>query len=233
MTAITLNLLAEELRADQARARDPFKAALAIGVGLISLTALCGAVLNVFAGRTQTQVNSLQARWDECQKNLAKPNSGFAAVKARADQILAVSRSRILYARQLALVKDVVPDAITCSRLGFAVRTELLTPTAPAESESTAADGGTGAKPERKRAAAATNTRYLVLQMEGKATSSRPELEVDKFIQALQATPAFNDQVSKIQLRSIARNAGVSTDEAKGNLPSVQFVIECQFKERS
>ena len=74
--------------------------------------------------------------------------------------------------------------------------------------------------------------RHLMLQIEGKAISMRPEIEVDKFIQRLHATPAFNDQVSQIQLRSIARVSGGSEAGAAA-MPSAFFVVECQFKEKS
>ena len=66
----------------------------------------------------------------------------------------------------------------------------------------------------------------LRLQLEGKALSSRPELEVDEFIKALRADPVLHDQLQQVQLLTIAR---LPDEDAT---PAVAFVIDCQYKEQ-
>ena len=51
MTAITLNLLAEEQLAQVARARDPLKILVAVGLGVLSLLVACGSTLSVIRGQ--------------------------------------------------------------------------------------------------------------------------------------------------------------------------------------
>ena len=64
MTAITLNLLAEEQLAELANARDPVKGAVAIGVGLLMVTVLTGSALYVGASQKKADANLLKARYD-------------------------------------------------------------------------------------------------------------------------------------------------------------------------
>jgi hypothetical protein len=226
MTAITLNLLAEEQLAEQASARDPLKTAIAAGALIISFTALSGSVLWVYAGQKKTEAGRLQARWD----TLAASEQGaggeiFQSIKSMADDVVAINRSRMLWAPQLAVVKDIVPDSIQLLRLNFSVTTE-------AQQLGAAPSGEESASGKSKRPPAPKNTERVTLQLEGKAVSSRPEIEVDTFIQTLRSNPVFSEQVKQIQLRSIAR-APIVNDRAEANVPAAQFVIDCLYKERN
>ena len=232
MIAITLNLLAEELQAEQARARDPLKVGIAIGASLVAITVAVGAVLGFMANKKHSEVAALQVKWDEHQGKLAGPSAGFAAVKNQAETLMAINHARILCAPQLALIKDLVPETINLNRLGFTLITEVSQAgVPPADTPAASADPDTS-KAKARRPAGPGGRRHLVLQIEGKAISPRPEIEVDKFIQSLHATPTFNDQVTQIQLRSIARATG-GGEAGTGAMPSAFFVIECQFKEKS
>src|SRR5258706_15109245 len=106
MTAITLNLLAEELQAEQARARDPVKMAIAIGAGLLTITVACGAAVNHLASVKRGEAAVLRAKWDEHESQLSGASSGVAAGKIQTETLLAIHRRRELCARQLALIKD-------------------------------------------------------------------------------------------------------------------------------
>lgn len=228
MTAITLNLLAEEFQAEHARARDPVKVALAIGASLIALTVACGAMVNVAASRKHGELVVLQGRWNEHQKAMSGVNSGFADAKQQAEELVNINRGRSLCAPQLALIKDLVPETISLTRVGLVLNTEIIaTLAAP---EAVAVGDAPKGKPKRGPLSAGS-IRHLVMQIEGKATSARPEIEVDNFLQTLHSTPAFSDQVKQIQLRSIAHGAGAAGDPTA--LPNAIFVIECQFKEKS
>ena len=52
--------------------------------------------------------------------------------------------------------------------------------------------------------------------MEGVASSSRPEMEVDQFLKALRSNARFSALVEDIQLRSIVRAAHHRRDAASG-----------------
>lgn len=226
MTAITLNLLAEEQRAEQANARDPIKTSLAIGLGVLSLTMIIGTLLWSVASNRRVQVGLLQNHWDSivaAQKS--KSAESFETVKAAADEIYLLNRSRNLSAPQLALIKDIIPESVQLNRLSLQVATEIAE-AAPAS------DGGDGeGTAKAKRAPARKTTERLVLLLDGRAFSTRPEIEVDNFISSLRSHPVFREQVRTIQLRSIARADSAATGSAGSGL-FASFVIECQYKER-
>jgi hypothetical protein len=226
MSAITLNLLAEEQLAQEARARDPFKTAIAIGAGLIALVAMTGSVLFWFASQRKSEGDILRSKWETLSASMEKGEvAEFRALTAQANDVMTLNKSRVLLAPQLALVKDIVPDAIQLTRLNFSVNVE--TPMAGAAEETEHAE--TNAKAKRK--AAPKVTERLTLMIEGRAVGARPEIEVDSFIGTLRSNPQFGALVSQIQLRSIAR-APVSGDNPAAGSPVALFVIECQYKER-
>jgi hypothetical protein len=69
-----------------------------------------------------------------------------------------------------------------------------------------------------------------VLRLEGVASSSRPELEVDQFITTLRADRRFSAAVEDIQLRSISR-VSRDSDKTGGASSAAKFVIECWYKD--
>jgi hypothetical protein len=218
MTAITLNLLAEEQQAQERRAHDPVKVVLAIALGVTATVAAFGAVLAHAAGRAAAEVEALQARWDALDE-VGAGEGEFQAIKRLADDIVAGNRARQLYAPQLALLKDLVPGNIQLSRLDFAIAIETTTP-AHADEDPPA---GKPARPKRSE--------RLTLRLDGKAVAARPELEVDKFLQTLRSDERFSAVVTDIQLRSIARvsREGAATGSAQN---AAFFVIECRYKEK-
>ncbi|PYI86251.1 MAG: hypothetical protein DME26_09405 [Verrucomicrobia bacterium] len=224
MTAITLNLLAEEQLAEQANARDPVKTTIAIGASVLMLMVLCGSLLSVAAAQKRTDANVLQARWDALVAAQATTaGADFKALKSYADELATLNRSRALYAYQLALIKDLVPDSVQLGRINLTLNVEVR--------EVGGAAGGDAGKEKPSKAPKSKTIEHLSLQLDGKALSSRPELEVDKFLQVLRANPDFSGQVEQIQLRSIARSP-VTADSTGLNVPSASFVIDCQYKEQ-
>jgi hypothetical protein len=237
VTAITLNLLAEEQLAEQANARDPVKTTIAIGTTLLMLAVLCGSLLWVAAGQKATQANLLQARRDGLvAAQTTSTGADFRSIKSCADDLVALNRSRALFASQLALIKNLVPDTIQLNHINLALNIEVLEAAGAADptdsADKTASDTESGSdKKKAPRVAKPKNVQHLSLQLDGRAVSSRPELEVDKFLQTLRADPDFSAQVERIQLRSIARSP-TTADSAGGNVPSASFVIDCQYRDQ-
>ena len=224
MIAITLNLLAEEQRAEHENARDPFKTALAVGLGIITLTVICGTALWSVASSRRMQAGLLQDHWDrlaEIQKG--KTTESFEAMRSAADEIYVLNRTRAVSAPQLALIKDIIPDFVQLSRLTLQVVTEVP------ENPATAEVGEPEATGKAKRAPARKVTERQNLLLEGRAFSARPEIAVDNFISTLRNNPAFREKVKSVQLRSIARSDDASSG---GGGTFATFVIECQYKEK-
>lgn len=219
MTAITLNLLAEEQQAQQARARDPLKAFIAIGVGVVAMSVALGSVLSVFASQKRIEAQALEERWHKLDE-VGEEEGEFRAMKMLAEDIVAINHSRALIAPQLAMVKDLVPATVELSLINLAAVADV------ANAGDGGEEGATGKKSARPK-----RFERLVLRMEGKVVSSRPELEVDQFLQALRTDAQFSAVVEDIQLRSISRTAA-NTEAASGALAGANFVVECQYKRK-
>jgi hypothetical protein len=228
MTAITLNLLAEEQLAERASARDPVKTAIAIGASLLMLMVLSGSLFWVAASQKRTEANLLQARRDALFATQAgAAGANFKSMKSYADDLAAVNRSRALYAAQMALIKNLVPDSVELNRINLTSITEVRE-IAPA------ADGDAAGAIDKEKTSKAPKSKtieHLSLQLDGRAIGIRPELEVDKFLQELRSNADFSAQVEQIQLRSIARSP-VTAESTGLNVPAASFVIDCQYKEQ-
>jgi hypothetical protein len=210
MTAITLNLLVEEQRAQEARARDPLKSCIAIGVSLVMVTAVVGSLCGVVAGNKKTQENALQSEHDKLLKQRESgAATGFGAIKVHADNVAQINRTRVMMAPHMALIKDVVPGEIELTRMELRINTELD-------------QGGNG---RRSR-----NVERLTLKMEGRATSQRPELAVDDFIKGVGEHESLKDLIEKVQLRSIA-SVPLRETETSSKGSAVSFVIEAAYKQ--
>jgi hypothetical protein len=224
MTAITLNLLAEEQIALQRRARDPFKIVLAIGVALVTLAVGAGALLSLLVSRRDVAVSQLDARLKSLgEGEIAEKEVIFQYHKSLAEDIVTVNRSRVLFAAHMATVKDVVPDNVQLMNFGLAVATETAQPVPVVD------NGDDTDKP--KRPVRGKTTERLVLKLDGRAFGTVPALAVDDFQRLLREDPVLGPQLQDVQLRSFASTGGGPDGQA--GPPSAVFVIDCFFKEQS
>lgn len=228
MKTITLNLLAEDQRAEQAAARDPIKGAAALGILLVLLAVGTGACFSIQTGQAAATIDGLEQLWNKVSAGAgAGLTAEVHAKRAFAQDLLEIHRARTLFAPQLALVKDVIPETVQLTRFGFTISVEASAPTAVVDpTEVLGKKDKEAPPPGPARAARPKVVERLRLLLDGRATCSRPELEVDDFLKALKAAPEIQEQMQQIQLMSISRLAS-----AANALPSVAFVIECQYKE--
>lgn len=215
MKPIILNLLAEQQLAEEASAHDPVKTAILIAIVVLGLAGVTGMAVNWRTSRQEAEANQLKKRYDMLTAQATEGTGGLRAWKMLAGDLAAINNSRSVFARQLALIKDVVPDTIQLARIGLAVSTEA------GGSAPSADAGGEGGKTRR---APRVGSERLTLRLEGKAECPRPEIEVEAFVKALQTAPALKDLMEQVQLRSIARST------AEGGATAAQFVIECRYK---
>lgn len=218
MTAITLNLLAEEKLAQEERARDPVK--IFIAIGLVALVAVVGwaSCLSVILTQKRAELHGLEMQWEK-MNGFGEKEADFRRLRTLAEEIAGLNRSRVLFAPQLAMMKDLIPPSIQLSHLGFTLVVE--TPT------SDAVDGDV---PDGKHRARPKPVQRLMLRMEGSASSSRPELEVDQFLRMLRSDERFSAAVDDIQLRSISRSTNDSIDKDGHSVFAADFIIECRYK---
>ena len=220
MTPIRFNLLAEEQLAEQQSARDPVKVAIAIGIGLVALTASTRTIISFQTSQVQGKESVLQTQWNKLSAPEAL-QSGEELKKAAslADDFTTIGNSRFLYAPQLAVLKDIVPDTILLTRMTFTLNVSSR--------QEGPQDVEAGAKPRPRRVSI---VQRVILQLDGRATSARPEIAVDDFIQTIKTNPVLTNMIETVQLRSTAPISTVG-EAGSGVVPSVAFVIECQYKE--
>ncbi len=229
MRAITLNLLVEEQRAQEARAKDPIKTAVAIGISVVMVVTLAGSFLSVIAGNIRGRENTLKNEWNAmAAQRDASATTGFKALKSHVDELVAVNRTRSLVAPQLAMIQDVVPDTIHLTRMDIKVVTEQIERRRPTSTKTEAQTAeGRATTPAPSKSNKQTVER-LTCRIEGQAVSARPELVVDEFIAALGSDKNLGPLMDNVQLRSIGRIP--MRDENNPNLAVAAFVIECQYK---
>ena len=219
MIAITLNLLAEEQQAQVERARDPIKLFIAVGLAVLTVVVACGGTLSAMLAQRRVELQGLEARWKK-MNDVGQGEGDYQKESALAAEIVAVNRSRVVVAPQLAMVKDIIPSSVQLTHINFALA-----------AQTTGGDSGGEEGTESKHPARPKQTKHLVLQLQGLAASARPELEVDQFLKSLRSDTRFGALVEDIQLRSIARTTS-DADKAGGAVPAVNFTIECWYKEK-
>jgi hypothetical protein len=186
---------------------------------VLSVAMACGSALSVVSGRKAAELRGLEARWKMLNSGGGQEDE-FQKIRALAEEIVAVNNSRVLMAPQLALVKDLIPPTVRLSQISFSLAVEIPR----VESSGDEATGG-------KRVRQPAPIERLVLRLEGIAISSRPELEVDKFLQTLRDNTRFSAVIDDIQLLSVSRT---SLDIEKTGHPvlAANFAIECRYKEK-
>jgi hypothetical protein len=218
MTAITLNLLAEEQLAQEARARDPVKLFIAVGLGILTVAVALGGVLSAILIQKRAELTGLQSKWDKMNDGGAE-ESDFQKLNNTAGEIVQVNHARVLIAPQLALVKDLIPSSVELKQLAFAISLE-----------NPGTDGG-GDDGEGGHGGHAKKVQRLVVRLDGTAFGGQPELEVDRFLKLIRNDARFSALVEDIQLRSISHEA--ATDKSGATRAAASFSIECWYKEHS
>ena len=223
MNPIIINLLAREEQAEQARARDPVKVLIVISTLLLAIVVGIGGVLFGLALHSGVDLKGLEHRRTELEKQQTSGNIGaFLALKQWSGDLLEINQARRLFAPQLALIKDLVPDCIQLSRLTLATTAVVRAPTGPTP------EGMDDVK-AKIASRAPPASQVVVLQLEGKVISPHPEDAMASFRRDLETNGTFGAQIQQVKLRSYMR---VSSPTERGGSVVGQFVLECQYKEQ-
>ena len=224
MHLVFINLLAEAEQAEQARAHDPVKLLIAISVWLLAVVVAVGGMLFGLAVRSNAEMKVMEQQWQAVTKQQANSSAvAYQSLKQWADDILTINHSRRLCAPQLALIKDLVPSQIQLLRLSLITTDAAPPPPGPLARDPEGAKTKTGQH-------APAPVQLVILQLEGKVISARPEDDVANFRRILETHPKFGAQIRQVQLRSYGR---IASPAERGGTAIGQFVIDCQYKEHS
>jgi hypothetical protein len=179
-----------------------------VAIGLLALVGAAGSYISWEAGSQTQAAANMKKRYDTLAAQVAEGTGDLRTWRLLANDVVGINNTRALFAWQLAWVKDVVPSTVLLRSLSLAV-----------ESGGPAADLS-------KRSARVANSERVLLRIEVQLTSARTEIDVDEFIKTMQNHPGMKESMERVQLRSISRSTAAEGDE----LPSAQFVIECNLR---
>ncbi len=156
---------------------------------------------------------------------IAEAEIRYRWTESLSQDIVSLNTTRILFAEQMALVKDLMPPSIQLASLTLRLdtKTQQLQPPPPA-----AAGGESVARPAKPRRP--KKLEVLTMRFEGQAVGDRPEMEVDGFLNKVREDNVFALTLDDVQLQSIARASLTDPKTGVVSDPRAFFVVECTLR---
>lgn len=219
---IRINLLAESQALEDQRRRDPVKRAIAVGALIVAACVaysiwLQGQIL--VTKRELANVESqITSRSKEFQKVLDSQRE-LNDVTHRLGSLGEMATNRLLYGTLLNAMQQTTIDEVQLTRFR-AEQSYFFTEGTKAKTNE---DHVIPGKP-------ATVTEKILLALEAKDTGANPGDQVNRFKQAMAASPYFRNLLGKT---NEFRLTSLSPPQALDGKPFVQFSLECRFPERT
>jgi hypothetical protein len=217
---IHINLLAEAQAAEELRRRDPVKRAIFLGISLV-------AVFLVWSAMVEAMAMSVRATEAGVETEVAAHTNEYARVEANMKQ-LNLTRSRLAALQKLqddrflqgnllnALQLATVPDVqLTALHLDQGYSLQEGTPT------QTNSDGRVVlGRPSTVR-------EKITLNLDARDFSANPGDQVNKFMQAIEKQPYFEEMLAKTNAVQLTSPPSAPVED--GGKVYVTFSLECQF----
>lgn len=216
---IRINLLEEEQKRKLARKRDPMKLAIRLAVLAVAAVLVYSVILYTREKNLKEQLTALRNNWSLQEVKFAKVDEEIKNLQktfVKAEILKSYMRNRFLWAPQLELFKDVIPNSVQITRL--AGHREIVTPAPPANA----------------KAPAVFPMEVVRVTLEGVAEGPRPELTVQKFLTKLKSDERLSAYMGEVKLVSLNRGGptGKGENESGTEQVNARFVIEIQYKQR-
>jgi hypothetical protein len=221
---IRINLLAEAQALEDMRRRDPVKRAIWVGAFLVILVLAWSSSLQLKVmisrgdlSRVQSQLNTHTNEYRQVLANQQK----IADIESRLIALQQLATNRVLHGSMLnALQQTVIPD-VELVRL----RTEI------AHTVNEAIKPKTNANKTVSPGKPATVTERMVLTLDARDIGSNPGDQVNKYKQAVNDSPYFQQMMGKT---NDVRLANLSPPQTGGTgKPFVLFTLECRYPEKT
>jgi len=216
---IRINLLNEELAAEELRRRDPVKRAIFIGIFLVSLslvwfssTWLEGKIIQQKKSQVEFDVDQHTNEFNQVQSNLKR----ITDCQRRLNALLSLNTNRFLQGNLLnALQKVYVPNVQL-----LRVKLDQYFTYKEGTPDLTNTYGVVRGIPS-------TTTQHIMLTLDAKDSSPNPGDQVNHYKEALVRQDFFK---SSLNPTNGVKLANLSSPQSNfGNKPFVLFTLECQF----
>src|SRR5512137_1235198 len=123
---LILNLLAEEKLAEIKNARDPLKVAVAVTICVLTLSVGTGSLFGLKAERKRMELIELQRKRNKVTAGTTVGDAEeLKTTRVFCEEVMAINRNRALFAPQLALIKNIIPDTIQLTRINVGINSEV------------------------------------------------------------------------------------------------------------
>lgn len=224
---IRINLLAEDLAAEEMRRKDPVKFSIWIGCFLVSLVLLWGLSIFLKSFLVRMELKTLETRWSSMEKAVRQVEADRARLREAEQKLSALTQfttNRFLWANVLDAFQHVWVDNLELTR--FRAEQTFLQ-NVPAKPAGDAAAAAAALK-------ASTAVEKITLHLDGKDYSAHTAEQIARFRESMSVAPFFQASLQKtnsILLTSLSAPQAESRGDSKKS-SFVMFGLQLNFQEK-
>ena len=220
---IRINLLAEDLAAEDMRRRDPARRVLVVAAVLVAAAVLWGGWLMLQNARADSRLQGYRTQWSAIEKDFNRVTENLrktADVERKLSALQQLSTNRFLWGNALNALQQATIEDIQLVRLR---QTKL--PFDQAVKAKTNSVGTVAAKP-------ASATEKVSIRLEARDTGVPPGQQVNRFKEAIASFPYFKQQLKQVDGVRLTELSPPQIDPSEPGRSFVFFALECQYPEK-
>ncbi len=227
---IRINLLADQLAAEETRKRDPVKRAYWISGILVGAVLVWTGLLQVRVTRAENDLTAENAKWKALEPQFKKVDSDFKrtiAIETRLDALDRLSTNRFLLGNALHALQLTVVDGIEVTKL---VQRQTFEFVDPVPGKTNTVSGTTNLVIIPWKPGSSRQTVRITIQ--GRDISPVPGSQIGKYREVVGTSPYFSNALKKVAGVALLLKSPVQPDLSHPtNRLYVDFTLECQFQE--
>ena len=222
---IRINLLAEQLAAEEARRRDPVKRATWVAGFVVALVVIWGGVLQTKIMRAGSRLTAEQeklTKLDKESRNAANNLKRTGELERKLAALQTLATNRFLWATTLNALQTVMVDNVQVMR----IRGEQSYGTVTGKLSEKEREANPKAKPPESA------QEKIALIIEAKDFGNPADLNYNRFISEIGSSPVFKKATDKADGITLRDRMPAQPDPADPRRQFIQFSIECRYPEK-
>jgi uncharacterized membrane protein YciS (DUF1049 family) len=218
---IRINLLAEQLEAEEQRRRDPAKRALWIAGFVVGLLVVWAGYLQLKVVRADRQVAGVEAQFKQFEARYSQVRTNqnqVVEITRRIDALQRLATNRFLWGTPLDALQFTVVPNVQLVRF----KTEQTHTVTDASKPVTNASGVVKVTP-----ASAKET--ILMKIDARDFSANAGDQIPRFLEVLNNHPCFQTNLMKAELTG---RTALQTEPGESSSPFVLFTVDCKYPER-